>query len=93
MRVPGESQPPRGGRALGADPMRSVRIVGNFSRPIRIELRDNDANHAFVQELLTRTHPTLPDPPAHDAANEVAAAAGPGAESTAAGVDGGSPAA
>jgi hypothetical protein len=43
---------------LGSEPIRTVRVVGNFSRPIRIELRPNEAGTTFARELLACTRPT-----------------------------------
>ena len=43
---------------LGSEPIRTVRVVGNFSRPIRIELRPNEAGITFARELLACTRPT-----------------------------------
>jgi hypothetical protein len=40
---------------LGEEPIRTLRIVGDFSKPIRIELRGGDENDEFVHELLERT--------------------------------------
>jgi hypothetical protein len=42
---------------LGPEPIRAVRVVGSFSRPIRIELPSNEAGHNFARELLARTRP------------------------------------
>jgi hypothetical protein len=44
---------------LGTEPFRAVRVVGTFSRPIRIELPSNDAGHTFARELLARTRPAI----------------------------------
>jgi hypothetical protein len=44
---------------IGDEPTRSVRVVGNFSRPIRIELRQNEAGLTFARELLACTRPTV----------------------------------
>lgn len=41
-----------------SEPIRTVRVVGNFSRPIRIELRANEAGTTFARELLACTRPT-----------------------------------
>jgi hypothetical protein len=43
---------------LGGEPVRTVRVVGNFSRPIRLELRTNEAGLTFARELLACTRPT-----------------------------------
>jgi hypothetical protein len=43
---------------LGKDPVRTVRVEGNFSRPIRLELRTNEAGLTFARELLACTRPT-----------------------------------
>jgi hypothetical protein len=40
---------------IGPAPVRAVRIVGDFSRPIRIELRDSPDAAAFVRELIALT--------------------------------------
>jgi len=40
---------------LGSAPIRSVRVKGNFSRPIRLELRPNEAGVTFARELLACT--------------------------------------
>jgi hypothetical protein len=42
---------------LGPEPTHAVRVVGSFSRPIRIELPSNEAGHNFARELLARTRP------------------------------------
>jgi hypothetical protein len=44
---------------IGNEPIRTVRVVGNFSRPIRIELRPNEAGLTFARELLACTRPTV----------------------------------
>jgi hypothetical protein len=44
---------------LGAEPVRTIRVVGNFSRPIRLELRPNEAGLTFARELLACTRPTV----------------------------------
>ena len=40
---------------IGPEPTRAVRIVGDFSRPIRLELRDDPDSGTFVNELIART--------------------------------------
>ena len=40
---------------IGPEPARALRIVGAFSRPIRLELRERDDNTAFIRELRART--------------------------------------
>jgi len=40
---------------IGSAPAHAVRIVGDFSRPIRLELRDEPASAKFVDELIART--------------------------------------
>jgi len=42
---------------LGSEPYRTVRISGNFNRPIRVELRPNEAGLTFARELLACTRP------------------------------------
>jgi hypothetical protein len=44
---------------LGSEPIRNLRVVGNFSRPIRLELRPNEAGITFARELLACTRPTV----------------------------------
>lgn len=44
---------------LGPEPFHTVRVGGNFSRPIRIELRPNEASLTFARELLACTRPTV----------------------------------
>jgi hypothetical protein len=44
---------------LGKEPIRTVRVSGNFNRPIRIELRQNEAGLTFARELLACTRPTV----------------------------------
>jgi hypothetical protein len=52
---------------LGAEPMRKLRIVGDFSRPLIFELRNDDESIVFAKALLdtTRTEarpaPTKPE--------------------------------
>ena len=41
--------------AIGPEPIRSLRVVGNFSRPIRLELRPTEAGLTFARELLAAT--------------------------------------
>jgi hypothetical protein len=52
---------------LGGEPVRTVRVAGNFRRPIRLELRPNEAGLTFARELLASTRrPTTsraPDSP------------------------------
>jgi hypothetical protein len=43
---------------LGSEPYSTVRVSGNFNRPIRIELRPNEAGLTFARELLACTRPT-----------------------------------
>ncbi len=43
---------------LGPEPFRTVRVVGNFNHPIRIELRANEGGFTFASELLACTRPT-----------------------------------
>jgi hypothetical protein len=45
--------------ALGSEPTRTVRVQGNFSRPIRLELRPNEAGVTFARELLACTRPNV----------------------------------
>jgi hypothetical protein len=40
---------------IGPEPTRTLRIVGDFSRPIRIELRDDPDSVTFINELIART--------------------------------------
>jgi hypothetical protein len=40
---------------IGDEPVRTLRIAGDFSRKIRMELRDDEQSARFVQELLERT--------------------------------------
>jgi len=40
---------------LGSEPVRNVRVAGNFRRPIRLELRPNEAGLTFARELLACT--------------------------------------
>jgi hypothetical protein len=40
---------------IGDEPVRTLRIAGDFSRKIRMELRDDEQSAAFVKELLERT--------------------------------------
>jgi hypothetical protein len=40
---------------IGPEPAHAVRIIGDFSRPIRLELRDEPASVAFIDELIART--------------------------------------
>ena len=44
---------------IGPEPARTLRVVGDFSRPIRIELRDTPDASAFIRELIacTPSHP------------------------------------
>jgi hypothetical protein len=44
---------------LGGEPVRTVRVAGNFRRPIRLELRPNEAGLTFARELLACTRPTV----------------------------------
>ena len=46
---------------IGPEPARAVRVVGDFARPIRIELRDTPDAAAFIHELIART----PNDPRH----------------------------
>ena len=41
---------------IGPEPVRSLRIIGDFSRPLRLELRASDHNFDFVRQLLELTH-------------------------------------
>ncbi len=43
---------------LGSEPFHTVRVSGNFNRPIRVELRPNEAGLTFARELLACTRPT-----------------------------------
>ena len=43
---------------IGRGPVRNVRVTGNFNRPIRLELRTNEAGMTFARELLACTRPT-----------------------------------
>ena len=45
--------------ALGTAPIRAVRVVGTFSRAIRIELPSSRAGYTFARELLARTRPGI----------------------------------
>src|SRR6476660_4889024 len=40
---------------LGEEPIRTVRVTGDFSHPIRLELRDDEATAEFVRELIELT--------------------------------------
>ena len=40
---------------IGSAPAHAVRIVGDFSRPIRLELRDEPRSVTFINELIART--------------------------------------
>jgi hypothetical protein len=42
---------------LGSEPIRTVRVVGSFNRPIRMEMRPSEAGITFVRELLASTRP------------------------------------
>jgi hypothetical protein len=42
---------------LGSEPIRTVRVVGTFNRPIRMEKRPSEAGLTFVRELLASTKP------------------------------------
>ena len=42
---------------LGPEPIRTVRVVGIFNRPIRMEMRASEAGITFVRELLASTRP------------------------------------
>jgi len=44
---------------LGGEPVRNVRVSGTFRRPIRLELRPNEAGLTFARELLACTRPTV----------------------------------
>ena len=44
---------------LGKEPFRTVRVSGNFNRPIRLELRPNEAGLTFARELLACTRPNV----------------------------------
>jgi hypothetical protein len=44
---------------LGKEPIRTVRVSGNFNRPIRLELRPNEAGLTFARELLACTRPNV----------------------------------
>ena len=44
---------------LGPEPVHAVRVVGTFSRAIRIELPSNQAGYTFARELLARTRPGI----------------------------------
>ena len=46
---------------IGPEPVHTVRVVGNFSHPIRLELRPNEAGQTFVQELLACTRRSAPE--------------------------------
>jgi len=50
---------------LGTEPIRAVRVVGTFSRPIRIELPSSEAGYVFARELLARTRPGISSGPDH----------------------------
>ena len=41
---------------MGPEPMHTVRVAGPFSRPIRLELRPNEAGITFARELLACTN-------------------------------------
>jgi len=41
--------------AIGGEPIRTLRIAGDFSRAIRFELRGDDESIAFARELIART--------------------------------------
>jgi hypothetical protein len=43
---------------LGEEPFRTVRVSGSFNKPIRLELRTNEAGLTFARELLACTRPT-----------------------------------
>ena len=47
---------------LGSEPIRTVRVAGGFSRPIRLEMRPNEAGLTFVRELLACTKPPAARP-------------------------------
>jgi len=40
---------------LGEEPIRTLRVTGDFSRPIRVELRDDEGTADFVRELIALT--------------------------------------
>jgi len=40
---------------IGPEPTRTVRVIGDFSRPIRLELRDDPDSATFINELIART--------------------------------------
>jgi hypothetical protein len=44
---------------LGTEPIRAVRVVGTFSRAIRIELPSTAAGYTFARELLASTRPGI----------------------------------
>ena len=40
---------------VGPEPTRTLRIIGDFSSPIRLELRDEPESVTFINELIART--------------------------------------
>jgi hypothetical protein len=40
---------------IGPEPSHAIRIVGDFSRPIRMELREEPDSLTFITELIART--------------------------------------
>jgi hypothetical protein len=49
--------------ALGGEPVHTVRVDGNFSHAIRLELRPNEAGITFARELLAATRKIAPSDP------------------------------
>jgi len=48
---------------IGRGPVGTVRVTGNFNRPIRLELRDRPEAIEFAHELLARTKSEMPSGP------------------------------
>ena len=63
----------------GPEPVRALRIVGDFERPILLELRDKPDGLAFAEALLARTRAEGPTGPLSNHGHDDDA---PGAEGT-----------
>ncbi len=65
----------------GPEPFRTLRIVGDFDKPILLELRDRPDGIAFARELLARAHAeTDGGPPSNDGPADSGAAVAPAVE-------------
>jgi hypothetical protein len=58
----------------GPEPIRALRIVGDFDRPIVLELRGDALSLVFAQELLARTRHETPSGPLSNLSPEAAEA-------------------